>query len=92
VLRAHCDTIVSVLETFVHDPTIDWKRHGRQPADEENPHARDALSVIEGAHQPWCRSTRDMDGDQRNVVLAVRRTPAPGPVHPAKTISNRILW
>ena len=47
VLRAHCNTIVSVLETFVHDPVIDWTR--RERSDEENPHARDALSTIEGA-------------------------------------------
>ena len=48
VLRAHCNTIVSVLETFVHDPVIDWTR--RERSDEENPHARDALSTIEGKH------------------------------------------
>ena len=46
VLRAHCNTIISVLETFVHDPVIDWTR--REKSDEENPHARDALSTIEG--------------------------------------------
>jgi hypothetical protein len=49
VLRAHCNTIVSVLETFVHDPVIDWTR--RERSDEENPHARDALSTIEGANR-----------------------------------------
>ena len=47
VLRAHCNTIVSVLETFVHDPVIDWTR--REKSDEENPHARDPLSSFEGA-------------------------------------------
>lgn len=55
MLRSHRETLVSVLETFVHDPLCEWKedaaRAGRSREREEaaNPMARDALAAIEGA-------------------------------------------
>ena len=50
VLREHRDTLASVLETFVHDPLVDWTGHGRASAEEgaENPQAKDAMLTIEG--------------------------------------------
>ena len=50
VLREHRDTLASVLETFVHDPLVDWTGHGRGSTEEgiENPQARDAMLTIEG--------------------------------------------
>ena len=50
VLREHRDTLASVLETFVHDPLVDWTGHGRGSAEDgtENPQARDAMLTIEG--------------------------------------------
>ena len=52
MLRSHRETLVSVLETFVHDPLCEWahasgsKRGGHEGT---NPMARDALATIEGA-------------------------------------------
>ena len=56
VLRSHRETLVSVLETFVHDPLCEWahasgsKRGGDEGT---NPMARDALATIEGADISW---------------------------------------
>lgn len=52
VLRAHRETLVSVLETFVHDPLCEWAHAGGRAREREeapNPMARDALATIEGA-------------------------------------------
>jgi hypothetical protein len=50
VLRDHRETLVSVLETFVHDPLVEWNLPGRGAAREEaeNPQAMDAMATIEG--------------------------------------------
>ncbi|GAB4817356.1 hypothetical protein N2152v2_004402 [Parachlorella kessleri] len=50
VLRANVDTIMSVMDTFVHDPLVEWSRGAPQRADAEaeNPMAKDALATIEG--------------------------------------------
>lgn len=51
VLRAHRDTILSVMDTFVHDPLVEWARGGgvgRLDAEAENPMAKDAMATIEG--------------------------------------------
>lgn len=53
VLREHRDTLVSVMETFVHDPLCEWtqRKHQRSSAEEmDNPQAKDALATLEGAH------------------------------------------
>ncbi|KAI3426356.1 hypothetical protein D9Q98_008728 [Chlorella vulgaris] len=53
VLRQHKGSILSVMDTFVHDPLVDWARQqsgaGRS-SDEgtDNPYAKDALATIEG--------------------------------------------
>ena len=56
VLREHRDTLVSVMETFVHDPLCEWtqRKHQRSSAEEmDNPQAKDALATLEGA-PPVC--------------------------------------
>ena len=62
MLRADRETLLSVLETFVHDPLVDWARShsiGRAGGSEaDNPQAVDALATIAGAPpalriQPW---------------------------------------
>jgi phosphatidylinositol kinase/protein kinase (PI-3 family) len=50
VLRDHRETLVSVLETFVHDPLVEWTQGHRSGDEIDNPHAKDALSTIEGLH------------------------------------------
>jgi phosphatidylinositol kinase/protein kinase (PI-3 family) len=48
VLRDHRETLMSVMETFVHDPLVEWT-HGHRSGDElDNPHAKDALATING--------------------------------------------
>ncbi|KAK9858036.1 hypothetical protein WJX84_006124 [Apatococcus fuscideae] len=50
VLRTHRTTLISVLETFVHDPLVEWT-HGHRTAEElerGNPQAKDAMATIEG--------------------------------------------
>jgi len=52
VLRSHRETLVSVLETFVHDPLCEWAQAGGRSREREegaNPMARDALATIDGA-------------------------------------------
>jgi len=56
VLREHRDTLVSVMETFVHDPLCEWtqRKHQRSSAEEtDNPQAKDALATLEGM-TPYC--------------------------------------
>jgi serine/threonine-protein kinase ATR len=57
VLRKHCGTILSVMDTFVHDPLVEWARDEKKlrnvaatsgVAEAENPQAKDAMATIEG--------------------------------------------
>lgn len=49
-MRTHRDTILSVLETFVHDPLMEWHGHEAKPeAETFNPMAQDALTTMQGA-------------------------------------------
>ena len=50
VLRDHRDALASVLETFVHDPLVDWTAHGHSSIEDgtENPQAKDAMASIQG--------------------------------------------
>lgn len=56
VLRKHRDTILSVMDTFVHDPLVEWTRNEKSlrsgvaggEGEGENPQARDAMATIEG--------------------------------------------
>eukprot|EP00873_Tetraselmis_striata_P024237 jgi/Tetstr1/444501/TSEL_032380.t1 len=55
VLRAHRETILSILETFVHDPLVEWDRPAprsgpaqQASAESENDQARDALQITDG--------------------------------------------
>ena len=41
ILRAHRETLVSVLETFIHDPLVEWtKTHKSSGVEVQNPHAQ----------------------------------------------------
>ena len=50
VLRSHREALMSVLETFVHDPLLEWtkgsKARGRGEADTSPERARDQLEKI----------------------------------------------
>lgn len=54
VLRGHRGTILSVMDTFVHDPLVEWARDEKKlrtagaVAETENPQAKDAMATIEG--------------------------------------------
>ena len=43
-LRAHREPLMTVLETFIHDPLLEWTRKGQDPA--ENTRPRKALEKI----------------------------------------------
>eukprot|EP00963_Diacronema_lutheri_P004971 scaffold363_cov331-Pavlova_lutheri.AAC.92 len=65
VLRVHRNTLMSILETFVHDPLVEWTKHTRHttsPDQADNALARKALSTIQGR----------LDG----VLVGVRSTPS----------------
>ncbi|KAK7280606.1 hypothetical protein RJT34_25671 [Clitoria ternatea] len=48
VLRTHKETLMSVLETFIHDPLVEWtKSHKSSGVEVQNPHAKRAISNIE---------------------------------------------
>ncbi|XP_023529566.1 serine/threonine-protein kinase ATR [Cucurbita pepo subsp. pepo] len=48
VLRTHRDTLMSILETFIHDPLVEWtKSHKSSGVEVQNPHAQRAISNIE---------------------------------------------
>ncbi|XP_027365272.1 serine/threonine-protein kinase ATR [Abrus precatorius] len=48
VLRTHRETLMSVLETFIHDPLVEWtKSHKSSGVEVQNPHAQRAISNIE---------------------------------------------
>ena len=50
MLRGHRDTLLSVLETLVHDPLVEWapKNPKGGAEEQENAMARDAMATIEG--------------------------------------------
>ncbi|CAM6089350.1 unnamed protein product [Calypogeia fissa] len=48
VLRSHRETLMSVLETFIHDPLVEWtKSHKSSGVEVQNPHAQKAIANIE---------------------------------------------
>ncbi|KAJ7539120.1 hypothetical protein O6H91_11G077400 [Diphasiastrum complanatum] len=52
VLRAHRETLMSVLVTFIHDPLVEWtKYHKSSGVEVQNPHAQRALANIEARLQ-----------------------------------------
>ncbi|KAF3772309.1 Serine/threonine-protein kinase [Nymphaea thermarum] len=47
VLRSHRETLMSVLETFIHDPLVEWtKSHKSIGVEVDNPHAQVFLHLI----------------------------------------------
>ena len=47
VLRSHRETLMSVLETFIHDPLVEWtKSHKSSGVEVQNPHAQVWYSVF----------------------------------------------
>lgn len=47
ILRAHRETLLSVLETFIHDPLVEWtKSHKSSGVEVQNPHAQVCLPSI----------------------------------------------
>ncbi|KAJ3693956.1 hypothetical protein LUZ60_009436 [Juncus effusus] len=52
VLRTHKETLMSVLETFIHDPLVEWtKSHKSSGVEVQNPHAQRAISNIKARLQ-----------------------------------------
>ncbi|KAF5745781.1 serine/threonine-protein kinase ATR isoform X1 [Tripterygium wilfordii] len=52
VLRTHRETLMSILETFIHDPLVEWtKSHKSSGVEVQNPHAQRAISYIEARLQ-----------------------------------------
>ncbi|CAA0406623.1 unnamed protein product [Arabidopsis thaliana] len=52
VLRTHRETLMSILETFIHDPLVEWtKSHKSSGVEVQNPHAQRAISSIEARLQ-----------------------------------------
>ncbi|XP_073033978.1 serine/threonine-protein kinase ATR isoform X1 [Primulina eburnea] len=51
-LRGHKETLISVLETFIHDPLVEWtKSHKSSGVEVQNPHAQRAINNIEARLQ-----------------------------------------
>ncbi|KAF6176279.1 hypothetical protein GIB67_023570 [Kingdonia uniflora] len=52
VLRTHREMLMSVLETFIHDPLVEWtKTHKSSKVEVQNPHAQRAIGNIEARLQ-----------------------------------------
>ncbi|XP_047310870.1 serine/threonine-protein kinase ATR [Impatiens glandulifera] len=52
VLRENRETLMSILETFIHDPLVEWtKSHKSSGVEVQNPHAQRAISNIEARLQ-----------------------------------------
>ncbi|WCJ39936.1 Serine/threonine-protein kinase ATR [Euphorbia peplus] len=52
LLRTHRETLMSVLETFIHDPLVEWtKSHKSSGIEVQNPHAQRAINNIEARLQ-----------------------------------------
>ena len=56
VLRANRETLMSVLETFIHDPLVEWtKSHKSSGVEVKNPHAQVSLIITQiKTENPWC--------------------------------------
>lgn len=51
VLRMHRETLMSVLETFIHDPLVEWtKSHKSSGVEVQNPHAQVSICGITFIH------------------------------------------
>nr|CAB3471467.1 unnamed protein product [Digitaria exilis] len=47
VLRTHKETLMTVLETFIHDPLVEWNKNTKSSGGEaQNPHAQRAITNI----------------------------------------------
>lgn len=56
VLRSHRETLMSVLETFIHDPLVEWtKSHKSSGVEVQNPHAQVWLSLLHTQSFAWFR-------------------------------------
>lgn len=51
VLRTHRETLMSVLETFIHDPLVEWTKSQKSSGEVQNPHAQRAIANIEARLQ-----------------------------------------
>ncbi|KAJ0077574.1 hypothetical protein Patl1_35888 [Pistacia atlantica] len=52
VLRTHRETLMTVLETFIHDPLVEWtKSHKSSGVEVQNPHAQRVISNIQARLQ-----------------------------------------
>ncbi|RLN13077.1 serine/threonine-protein kinase ATR [Panicum miliaceum] len=52
VLRTHRETLMTVLETFIHDPLVEWTKTNKSSAGEvQNPHAQRAITNIKARLQ-----------------------------------------
>ncbi|KAL6603454.1 hypothetical protein ACP70R_043815 [Stipagrostis hirtigluma subsp. patula] len=52
VLRTHKETLMTVLETFIHDPLVEWSKSNKSSGGEvQNPHAQRAITNIKGRLQ-----------------------------------------
>lgn len=40
VLRTHRETLINVLETFIHDPLVEWTKSYKSSGEVQNPHAQ----------------------------------------------------
>lgn len=63
VLRTHKETLMTVLETFIHDPLVEWTKTQKSSGGEvQNPHAQRAITNIKARLQ--------------GVVVGVKATPS----------------
>jgi serine/threonine-protein kinase ATR len=70
VLREHQETLVSVLEPFLHDPTVGWDRQGRAQRPDEDGRAaagRAALASSSGSEMDPKRVLATVKGRLRGV-------------------------
>ncbi|KAL6873568.1 hypothetical protein ACP4OV_013650 [Aristida adscensionis] len=52
VLRTHKEMLMTVLETFIHDPLVEWNKSPKSSGGEvQNPHAQRAITNIKGRLQ-----------------------------------------
>ncbi|CAK9143133.1 unnamed protein product [Ilex paraguariensis] len=67
VLRVHRETLMSVLETFIHDPLVEWtKSHKSSGVEVQNPHAQIFLLGSDGIERPFlCKPKDDLRKDAR---------------------------
>ena len=82
MLREHRDTLVSVLETFVHDPLCEWTKRERGAEDADNPQAKDALATLEGGPKPRTRMPLGSQGRRLYCVHPLVKDEVPRRVRP----------